>query len=235
MTKMFKKLASFIRVLFARFGALGKSNTTVPTKEETPEKTQNKGLERQNKNRKTFEENLETWNAGRAKTAPMREVYAATDGAIYYQYADMADLPVIRSQMLQQANLKLLWAITPEYIDKVFLPRYTEAAEKGDAAAIVAVVSDFLNRHKIAPEVPTMCEICALMVIRHDENPYTFNPIIHSQKMRHAANDYDLQAFFLHTSWEVAKVVAAERLESWGLGSSEGFLAYLAGEVPTRR
>lgn len=231
MKNLLKYFFAFFAALFAR---KPKQGTPIQQQAETPEKPKNKVRERQEKNRAAFDENMTNWNEGRAQTAPMREVYAASDGTIYYQYANLGDLPVIRSQMLQQANLKLLWAITSEYIDKVFIPRYTEAAEKGDAAALVAVVSDFINRHKIAPEIPTMCEICAILVIRHDENPYTFNPIIHSQKMRHAATDYDLQAFFLHTSWEVAKVVAAERLESWGIGSADGFLAYLTGEVPTR-
>lgn len=231
MKKVILQFFAFFAALFAR---KTKSDTTIPKEVETPQKPQNKVLERQTANRKQFDENLTNWNASRPKPAPMREVYAANDGTIYYQYANLGDLPVIRSQMLQQANLKLLWAITPEYLERVFVPRYTEAAEAGDLAGVIAVVSDFLNRHKIAPEIPTMCEICAIMVIRHDENPYTFNPIIHAQKMRHAATDYDLQAFFLHTSWEVAKQVAAERLESWGIGSADGFLAYLSGEMPTR-
>lgn len=186
-------------------------------------------------NRAAFNKSMSIWNSTQRKPAPMREAYTSQDGTVYYEYADIGDLPLIRSQKLQECLLKLAWGITPDYMAKVFIPKYSAAAEARDANALVAVMSDFINRYQLAPEIPTMCELAALLFIRHDENPYAFNPIIHAQKIKHATSDYELQAFFLRAAWEIAKVTMAQSLENWRLGSADGFLDYLEGRVPTRK
>ena len=185
-------------------------------------------------NRAAFSKSMSIWNGTQKKPAPMREAYTSQDGTVYYEYADIGDLPLIRSQKLQEVLLKLAWGITPDYMAKVLIPQYSAAAEARDVNALVNVMSDFINRYQLAPEIPTMCELAALLFIRHDENPYAFNPIIHAQKIKHAATDYELQAFFLRAAWEIAKATMAQSLEIWKLGSAADFLDYLEGRVPTR-
>lgn len=188
-------------------------------------------------NRKAFDDNMTFWNSQRPKDkpAPMRERYAAKDGTIYYEYADISDLPVIRSQKLQEAMLKLEYAVTDKYMKEQLTPNIQKAIADKDKDLAMRIMADFVDRYNLAPEIPTMCDICALLLIRHDENPYSYNPIIHSQKQKHAQQDYDLQAFFLHASWLILLELKPQSLAFWKIGSEADFLSYLEGQTPIRK
>jgi len=221
-----KQIINYIKSLFRAAPApvvLPIAPAAVPTKEEA--------------NRKLFDDSLTFWNSQRPndKPAPMRETYNAKNGAIYYEYADISDLPVVRNQMLQVAMIKLQFGITEEYMKQVLIPRAKEATAKGDKDTALVILADFIDRYQLAPEQETLIGICALLLIRHDENPYSYNPIIHAQKMRHAQSDYDLQAFFLSACWLLMQQKDKGLLELWRIGSEAGFLDYLEGKIPTRK
>jgi hypothetical protein len=228
---MLQYIKSLCKRLFARHSDYALQHEAAPAPELTPPPT------KADTNRAAFDANMSFWNNQRLsdKPAPMRERYAAKDGTIYFEYADISDLPVIRNQKLQEAMVKLQFAVTEDYMSQLLIPKAREAIATGDKDAAMVLMSDFVDRYTLAPETNTMLEICALLLIRHDESPYSFNPIIHAQKMQHAAKDYDVQAFFLFACWLIMQQKAAALLELWKIGSEAAFLDYLAGKAPTRK
>lgn len=178
-----------------------------------------------------FEANWKLWTQqqqAHRKPLMVKEAYRTVDGAVYFEYADIGDIPVIRSQKAAEALLKLSYAVTPQYVEQL-QKQIAKAVENKDTDKVLQLNTDFFNRYKIAPEIPTMVDLAALFFIRHDENPYSFNPIIHGQKLKAANTNYDLQAFFLDASWLLMQMQVPQLLKLWKIGNSKDFQDYLQG------
>jgi len=189
------------------------------------------------KNIAQFEKHWDIWTKeAKAQGEPImvREAYRTTNGAVYFEYVDIGRLPVIRSLEINKALLKLKFAVTEEYIQK--LEKEVQAAVAAeDHTRVLALNKEFFDRNKLAPEIPTMLELAAFFFIRHDENPYIFNPIIHGQKVRAAQTDFHLQSFFLDACWQILNQTAKPYLQLWKIGSEAAFQDYLQGKRPTRK
>lgn len=202
-----------------------------PTPTQTPE------IDIWQKNINAFEKSWELWTKeARATSQPVmvREAYRTTNGAVYFEYADLGRIPVVRSLELNKLLLKLRFCITPEYVAQLKAD-VLKASDAGDTANLLRLNKDFFDRADVAPEMPTMAELAAIFFIRHDENPYTFNPIIHSQKIKATQTDYNLQAFFLDASWQIMQQTDAALLQTWKIGNEPAFRDYLQGKIPTRQ
>lgn len=202
-----------------------------PTPAQAPE------LDIWQKNINTFEKSWELWTAqARATSQPVmvREAYRTTNDAVYFEYADLGRIPVVRSLELNKLLLKLRFSITPEYIAQL-KNEILKAVEAGETDKVLKLNKDLFDRADVAPEIPTMAELAAIFFIRHDENPYTFNPIIHTQKLKAAQTDYNLQAFFLDASWQIMQQTDAALLKIWKIGNEAAFRDYLQGKIPTRQ
>lgn len=201
-----------------------------------PTPTQAPEIDIWQKNINDFEQGWQLWTKeAKAEAQPVmvREAYRTRNGAVYFEYADLGRIPVVRSLELNKLLLKLRFCITPDYITQLKNELLKAVADK-DEKRVLALNKDFFDRAEVAPEIPTMAELAALFFIRHDENPYTFNPIIHAQKLKAAQTDYNLQAFFLHASWDIMQQTDKDLLQTWKIGSSDAFRDYLQGKIPTR-
>jgi hypothetical protein len=201
-----------------------------------PTPTQAPEIDIWQKNINEFEQGWQLWTKeAKAEAQPVmvREAYRTRNGAVYFEYADLGRIPVVRSLELNKLLLKLRFCITPDYIAQL-KNEILKAIGDGDEKRVLALNKDFFDRADVAPEMPTMAELAALFFIRHDENPYTFNPIIHAQKLKAAQTDYNLQAFFLHASWDVMQQTDKDLLQIWQIGSEDAFRDYLQGKIPTR-
>jgi hypothetical protein len=201
-----------------------------------PTPTQAAEIDIWQKNINDFEQGWQLWTKeAKAEAQPVmvREAYRTRNGAVYFEYADLGRIPVVRSLELNKLLLKLRFCITPDYITQL-KNEILKAIGDGDEKRVLALNKDFFDRADVAPEIPTMTELAAIFFIRHDENPYTFNPIIHAQKLKAAQTDYNLQAFFLHASWDVMQQTDKDLLKIWQIGSEDAFRDYLQGKIPTR-
>lgn len=178
---------------------------------------------------------LKEWGQkyGDGKEVALQEVFSTGNGWVFYSYSDIGNLSVIRHTKIQEQLTKLLFAVTPHYLQS-FEQMLAQAVAAGNTGEIKRLGMQLAANMKTAPSLLAIAELGALLLIRHDENPYTYNHKIHVEKVKLIQTDDDAQFFFANTGAALQLATAAAlgepmlaKLAGWKLTSGDAIPAYL--------
>jgi hypothetical protein len=185
-----------------------------------------------------IEENQQThirlkkgWDEARisagGKVVDIQEIYYTTSGSIYYSHTNILDMSIERQIHLGKALKGLEYGLSSKYLDN-YERKMEKYLEEGKADKAKQLLQDFKLRRKKLPEERLLLEVALCMFYRHDENPYTYSPLLQVQKLTQAEEDANLRAFFILGVWEIVReTVGEEKLEGLNILSGQDFLTYL--------
>lgn len=132
------------------------------------------------------------------------EAHKAASGNIYYIYKTQAQMPYERFMQLGSLQIQLEFCFDNadnfnDALDKI----KTELVDKENLQTAKAQFLEFLTRKKRLPSNFILQQMCALFMVRHDENPYYLDPAIQQQKIYELQTDSQLLGFFLTFCWEM--------------------------------
>ena len=134
----------------------------------------------------------------------MEEIFVDTTGNTYYRYKDPLSFPIVRNLPLERAQMSLKFGVTEKYlIEKA--EENIKSLASGDLDIIQRNELDLKERLKSIPEENALLNCACVLIVRHDEDPYTYNSEMVREKMKISASDPKLRAFFLTLSWEWVK------------------------------
>jgi hypothetical protein len=171
----------------------------------------------------------QSWDAARTAagltTFDMVECYESALGAVYYRFVNILDLTEQRHFELSKISQALKLGLSDEYLDAL-TARLSKALDEGNAALAKSLVQDLNHRRTALPEQKQMLKLGMLYLVRHDENPYTYNPISEADKLKDIEQDPELRGFFLAFAWDLTKVMVKGRLDALGVHSGLDFRDY---------
>lgn len=139
------------------------------------------------------------------------EYVTTCDGIPYYRFSNSGKIPIVRMEQMQIKVIELSKRLTAEEskllltIQKEALDRaYNAINQKGKAESIQVAVwanNEMLSRSErlmFHPDI--LIELCALSLVRIDENPFTIDKVIHEEKKKAFASEMPNNDFFLHLS-----------------------------------
>ena len=130
------------------------------------------------------------------KTMELQLAKRAQSGNVYYEPKDFAQ--ITPEKMYQLDILQTQFQYNFENPDN-----FNYCVEQVSAGFIKGVDyakaawAEFLSRKNLLPTNLLLCQWCALLMVRHDENPYVLNQTIYSEKVTELLKDDTLRAFFL--------------------------------------
>ena len=169
--------------------------------------------------------------AAGGKVIDIQEIYYTPSGSIYYSHANILDMSIERQIHLGKALRGLEYGVTGKYLDSFErkMGVYLEG-DKTDKAK--QLLQDFTIRRKNLPEERLLLEVALCMFYRHDENPYTYSPLLQVQKLTEAEEDANLRSFFILGVWEIIREkVGEERLVDLNIRNGQDFLTYLLNQA----
>lgn len=180
------------------------------------------------------------WDKGKEKEITLTEAFAA-EGIVFYTLANIGDLSRIRQVQTQEYLNRVGFGITPAYLGQ-FERAAVDADKKGDTKRIISLHRELISRMKAAPVLLSLCELAAVSIFKHDENPYVFNMVAHTAKVKLMQTNDDLQLFFCEWGWAILAHTATmeakrgdptlmDKLEEWGITSQDDFQIFMEDEL----
>lgn len=162
---------------------------------------------------------------------PLTEVFIDPATAdVYYAYTDITKLPLQRQVKWFEQLLLFQFGLSGEYITD-YKQRMQAAIQAGNIAAVAQLQQHFDTRTTfVLPELEDVYIRCAaLFVVKHDENPLSYNAHAEQAKLEAAQKSVELRAFFLSVCWELlaANTDLKVKLKGLNLNSEQDFTNYL--------
>ena len=174
------------------------------------------------------------------KIAAVQQAHKAQSGNPYFVFADFGAMSHERFLTIERVQNCLSQSIDDPKNFDLYINKFCQTIlhyiqnNKGDALQKVkdAVVA-FQHNSRVMPKIAVFCQLAACFMLRHDENPYSFDSTIHLEKVQELYNDSMLRTFFLHYSLEMqdkeGKIWA--KLKSLNFTSTDDFVAYSARQI----
>lgn len=158
--------------------------------------------------RSTHETLKKGWDAAaQASQLPLihlNEIYRSASGNIYYTFIDPSALTLSRLRYIEKAVIHIENALDADYL-RAWNQQLDNAIRSKDIERIALLHSDFKLRTSEKTKDNAYLELACLYLLRHDENPYTFDPTSHKRKKEEVAQDPELYTFFLNFAWGVVQ------------------------------
>ena len=139
---------------------------------------------------------MEVWAAEQRalnlRPAQLVQVKRAYSGNVYFEYKDFAQLPVERMHEFEALNVQLLYNIDSSDNFTLMVETITKSIQTGNIKNVQASWNEFLARLTKLPSKGLMCQMAALFMIRHDENPHELNPQIQNEKITEGQQENQL-------------------------------------------
>ena len=166
-----------------------------------------------------------------ASATQTREIYAAADGSVYYEFASTGQVPHERLRKFKRLLIKAMFDLSPAPINSA-VDAIEAAITKGDTAAGLQALKAIRGRLLADPKELALIELGAICLIRHDEDAHGYNHAIHTEKVVAAQLDPNLRFFFAHIAAaallsEGRALGALDKLKSWGLTSEDSIHEFL--------
>jgi len=189
-----------------------------------------KELNQADKNRALNQELKKSWDNARQAagltTFDLAECYESAKGHIYYRFVNILDITEVRHFEMQKASKAISLGVDDNYLDALEA-EIKQAANKGDTAKILGLVQDLNYRRKSLPEEKQFLKMGLLFIVRHDENPYTFNAVSEADKIKDMSEDPELRSFFLAIAWDLASSLIQAKLKDLELPFAIDFQDFL--------
>jgi len=155
-------------------------------------------------------------------TFEVTECYESALGSVYYRFVNILDLTEQRHFELSKISQAIKLGLSDEYLDSI-TERLNKALDQGNTTLAKALVQDMNHRRSALTEHKQMMRLGMLYILRHDENPYTFNPVAEAAKLQDIEQDPELRGFFLAFAWDLTKLMVQEKLAALGVHSQLDF------------
>lgn len=131
------------------------------------------------------------------------QAYKATSGNLYYIYKSFQQMPIQRFQELTPLELQLQYCFDDAENFESALSLVQKELNSGNLHRAKLQFAEFMTRKVTMPSAYILQQMCALFMLRHDENPYCLDPAIQQQKVYELQTDSQLSGFFLTFCWEI--------------------------------
>lgn len=179
----------------------------------------------------------------------LREEFYDRNGNIYYVHKNITDFHIARHEEYNKAIQGIQWSIQRDQVKRRIkdiisdLNICEKLAKSGNPTAIESQLNsakekcdDVLFRMDLLPEKRLILELAMVLIYRHDENPYLWEPQMKARKLQDAANDPNLEGFFLSAVWGTLKTfltdsyLMGDKWVDFGALSYQDFQDYLMEE-----
>lgn len=168
----------------------------------------------------------------------LKEVYKSQSGNVYFVPTQYQGISHERFLRMERAQTALQWSFDDPanfgaYIQNLVnnIKRLAQDADASKALnGVLTAVAIFENNSRMMPKIANFCNLAACFMIRHDENPYLFDEVLHLEKMQELYQDSLLRSFFLAYALEMQDKKGGiwEKLRSFGISSTDDFQQYSA-------
>jgi hypothetical protein len=182
-------------------------------------------------NKALHQKSKEAWDAQRAMQkldlCQLSQCYSTIAGNIYYTYSDILTMPVSRKVEFEKNLRALSYGLTDNFMS-LWAASMQKAIETNNQQQQFTLLNELKQRHTTCLESDLLLKIAMLLIVRHDENPYTYNASKEAEKKKEALDDADLHAFFLTIAYQLTQGVLAGKFKDLSIQSEQDFLVYLA-------
>lgn len=164
----------------------------------------------------------------------LMQIYVSRAENVYYCHKDIMQIHVVRQRELTLALQRVAFNIDDRELDK-WIKGMRDKINTEQTYQMHAHLNDLEIRRKKIPQAEVFISCALPLILRHDENPYTYQKNIRDAKMREIASDPDLRSFFLSEGYaEGARSLKAENLKDWKMQSLQDFLDHWTQEQMDR-
>lgn len=162
------------------------------------------------------------------KTVNLQLSKRAQSGNVYYEPKDLAQITIEKMYQLDILQTQFQYNFeSPENFNYCVEQVSIGLLNSIDHAKVAW--AEFLTRKKELPTNLLLCQWCALLMVRHDENPYVLDQVIFNEKVMELQKDDNLRAFFLARCTvmllPICPVILA-KLKSCDLDCAQDLVAY---------
>lgn len=127
----------------------------------------------------------------------------AQSGNVYYEPKNLAEITVERMYALDTLQTQFQYNFDSPENFSYLKETISTAILSGSIANVSNAWHEFIVRSNQLPTNLLICQWCAMLMIRHDENPYVLDTQIFTEKVMELQKDDALRAFFLARSMVV--------------------------------
>lgn len=131
------------------------------------------------------------------------QVHKAISGNLYYIYKSFQQMPIQRFQELTPLELQLQYCFDDAENFENALSLVQTELNSGNLQRAKLQFAEFMTRKVTMPSAYILQQMCALFMVRHDENPYYLDTAMQQQKIYELQTDSQLSGFFLTFCWEI--------------------------------
>lgn len=165
------------------------------------------------------------------KIIDLMHVYTSRAGNLYFVHKNILDLHVVRQIELTKALQRIQFNVDEQFITQ-WIKGMRSKINTEQVHQMHAHLNDLEVRRKQIPPAQVFLHVALPLIMRHDENPYTWQPNIKDAKLREITNDPDLHSFFLSVGFaESHPYLKEENLKDWKMQNLEGFLKHWTQEL----
>lgn len=131
------------------------------------------------------------------------QAHKAASGNVYYIYKQLQQMPIQRYQELTPLELQLEYCFDDAHNFDTALSLIQTELDANNLQRAKVKFAELMTRKRTMPSAFILQQMCALFMVRHDENPYYLDPTIQQQKIYELQTDSQLSGFFLTFCWEI--------------------------------
>lgn len=195
----------------------------------------NKGPSIEDRNMALHRKLKKEWDSNKAITAgqtiELMQVYTSRAGNLYFCHKNILDLHMVRQVELTKALQRIAFNVDDKFLDK-WIKGMRDKINTELPYQMHGHLNDLELRRKKIPEHEVFLAVALPLIIRHDENPYTWQSSMRDAKLRELASDPDLHSFFLSEGFVEGKAcLKVENLNAWKMQNLEDFLQHWAKQL----
>lgn len=140
---------------------------------------------------------MKFWKKPKPKHRPgLSYAFTLSDGNLYYRFSDDFDMYLDRKGFIDTKLIEMESGLSRTELEKIIAAMETALTKpKPDYPMIGHLIIEMKNRLKWLVHGEIMIDILASTFIRHDEDPATFHPDIHNEKIEAFRKDMDAGFF----------------------------------------
>lgn len=181
-------------------------------------------------NRIQHAQDKKAWDAqqrtSKSDTCELNERYISKAGNIYLDYVNIEKMTVVRKVKFGECLTSLRFGLNEDFL-KFFSSSTKEAIKQGNAQLALAKIAEFEERAKTCVEEKMLFKLASLLLVRHDENPYSYNPKMEALKRMECEQDADLHAFFLNIAYLYTQKLLEDKYKELSITNETDFLNYI--------
>lgn len=155
------------------------------------------------KNRALHQKMKLSWDNARTSTGlspfEVAECYESALGSVYYRFVNILDIPEERQFEMIKSSRRIELGMSEQYLNEA-LDTVGRAAEAQNIKQVQSMIADIKNRMSTEPAEDLLIKLGLCLIVRHNENPYTYNAIAEREKLEDMKADPELRSFFLGIS-----------------------------------